>query len=262
MENINFILPEIFISLGIMFLLMIGVFKNKSTTIVYTLSVVVLLITLGLIVNFPSNQETYLFNSSYKIDQLSTFMKIITIISGIFVLISSYKYVKIEKIFKIEYSILILCSILGMLVMISSYDLIVFYIGLELQSLSLYVLAAFNQALIEHKKEDGTKGRYKRYKKNCKIICDGMAKLGFKQLLPNEVQAPIIITFLQPKVQNFDFKKFYNSLSDKGFLIYHGKLTVADTFRIGCIGNLYEKDMNEAILAVENTLKDLDIKLI
>ena len=144
MENINFILPEIFISLGIMFLLMLGVFKKNSSGIVYTLSVVILLITLGLIINFPSGQEIYLFNNSYKIDQLSTFMKIITIISGIFVLISSYKYTKIEKIFKIEYSILILCSILGMLVMISSYDLIVFYIGLELQSLSLYILAAFN----------------------------------------------------------------------------------------------------------------------
>ena len=145
MENINFILPEIFISLGIMFLLMLGVFKKNSSGIVYTLSVVVLLITLGLIINFPSGQEIYLFNNSYKIDHLSTFMKIITIISGIFVLISSYKYTKIEKIFKIEYSILILCSILGMLVMISSYDLMVFYIGLELQSLSLYVLAAFNR---------------------------------------------------------------------------------------------------------------------
>ena len=145
MENINFILPEIFISLGIMFLLMLGVFKKNSSGIVYTLSVVILLITLGLIINFPSGQEIYLFNNSYKIDQLSTFMKIITIISGIFVLISSYKYIKIEKIFKIEYCILILCSILGMLVMISSYDLMVFYIGLELQSLSLYVLAAFNR---------------------------------------------------------------------------------------------------------------------
>ena len=145
MENINFIHPEIFISLGIMFLLMLGVFKKNSSGIVYTLSVVILLITLGLIINFPSGQEIYLFNNSYKIDHLSTFMKIITIISGIFVLISSYKYTKIEKIFKIEYSILILCSILGMLVMISSYDLIVFYIGLELQSLSLYVLAAFNR---------------------------------------------------------------------------------------------------------------------
>ena len=145
MDNINFILPEIFISLGIMFLLMVGVFKKNSEVIVYVLSIVVLLISLGLVVNFPPNQEAYLFNSSYKIDQLSTFMKIITIISGIFVLISSYKYTKIEKIFKIEYSILILCSILGMFVMISSYDLIVFYIGLELQTLSLYVLAAFNQ---------------------------------------------------------------------------------------------------------------------
>ena len=145
MENINFILPEIFISLGIMFLLMLGVFKKNSSGIVYTLSVVILLITLGLIINFPSGQEIYLFNNGYKIDQLSIFMKIITIISGIFVLISSYKYTKIEKIFKIEYSILILCSILGMLVMISSYDLMVFYIGLELQSLSLYVLAAFNR---------------------------------------------------------------------------------------------------------------------
>ena len=145
MENINFILPEIFISLGIMFLLMLGVFKKNSSGIVYTLSIIILLITLGLIINFPSGQEIYLFNNGYKIDQLSIFMKIITIISGIFVLISSYKYIKIEKIFKIEYFILILCSILGMLVMISSYDLIVFYIGLELQSLSLYVLAAFNR---------------------------------------------------------------------------------------------------------------------
>tara|TARA_X000000368_G_C22995244_1_gene696302 strand:- start:213 stop:1409 length:1197 start_codon:yes stop_codon:yes gene_type:complete len=72
-------------------------------------------------------------------------MKVITIVSGIFVLISSYSYAKLERISDIEYSILILCSILGMLVMIGSYDLIVFYIGLELQSLSLYVLAAFNR---------------------------------------------------------------------------------------------------------------------
>jgi len=145
MENIDFIFPEIFISLGIMFLLIIGVFKKNSTGLVYSLSILVLLITLGLIINHPSNQEIYLFNNSYIIDELSVFMKITTILSGIFVLVSSYKYTKLENIFKIEYSILILCSILGMLVMISSYDLIVFYIGLELQSLALYVLAAFNR---------------------------------------------------------------------------------------------------------------------
>ena len=145
MENINFILPEIFISLSIMFLLIFGVFKKNSSSLVYSLAIITLIIALGLIINFPQDQETYLFNNSYKIDQLSIFMKVITIISGIFVLISSYDYTKLTKISNIEYSVLILCSILGMLVMIGSYDLIVFYIGLELQSLSLYVLAAFNR---------------------------------------------------------------------------------------------------------------------
>ena len=149
MENINFILPEIFISLSIMFLLIFGVFKKNSSSLVYLLAIITLIIALGLIINFPQDQETYLFNNSYKIDQLSIFMKVITIISGIFVLISSYDYTKLTKISNIEYSVLILCSILGMLVMIGSYDLIVFYIGLELQSLSLYVLAAFNRNKIK-----------------------------------------------------------------------------------------------------------------
>ncbi len=145
MNQINFILPEIFLSLSIMFLLILGVFKEKSSALIYSLSVIVLLITAGLTFNLPSNQEIDLFNNSYKIDQLSIFMKIVTLFSGIFVLICSYRYSKLKSIFKIEYSILILSSILGMLVMISSYDLIVFYIGLELQSLALYVLAAFNR---------------------------------------------------------------------------------------------------------------------
>jgi len=145
MNNLNFIYPEIFISLSMMFLLIIGVFKKKSSDLVFLLSAVTLLISLGALIKFPSDQELFLFNESYKIDQLSTFMKIVTIISGIFVLISSYKYVKLVKILDIEYPILILSSILGMLVMISSYDLIVFYVGLELQTLSLYVLAAFDK---------------------------------------------------------------------------------------------------------------------
>ena len=124
-----------------------------------------------------------------------------------------------------------------------------------------HVLAAFNQALKEHSKEGGTKGRFKRYKENCKIICERMSSMGFKQLLPDKIQAPIIITFLQPDHPNFEFEKFYNSLSDKGFLIYPGKLTVANTFRIGCIGHLNKKDMHQAIDAVKKTLKELDIKL-
>ncbi len=145
MTNINLVLPEIFISLALMFFLIIGVFKKNSSNLIYNLSIFSLIILLALIVNLTSINETSLFNESYKIDELSTFMKILTIFSGIFVMLTSSKYLKLTKIFKIEYPVLILCSILGMMVMISSNDLIVFYMGLELQSLSLYILASFNR---------------------------------------------------------------------------------------------------------------------
>ena len=144
MINYNLILPEIFISLSIMFLLIFGVFKKNSSKIVYNLSSISLIIGLGLLLVFSETYDYYLFLDSYKIDNLSFFMKLLTILSGIFVLLISYKYIEKIKIIKIEYPILILSAILGMLVMISSNDLIVFYMGLELQSLPLYVLAAIN----------------------------------------------------------------------------------------------------------------------
>ncbi len=149
MNNLNYLYPEIFISLSIMFLLVIGVFKKNSSTMIYNLSIIALICTLALILNYPIETNIYLFNDSYKIDYLSSFMKILTMISGIFVLITSSRYLKLFKIFQIEYSILILSSILGMMVMIGSHDLIVFYIGLELQSLALYVLASFNRDQIK-----------------------------------------------------------------------------------------------------------------
>ena len=145
MNNLNFVYPEIFISISIMFLLILGVFKKNSSNLIYNLSIITLIGTLVLTFNYPINTDNTLFNESYKIDYLSTFMKILVFIGGIFTLIISFKYLKIFKILQIEYSILILTSILGMMVMISSNDLIVFYIGLELQSLSLYVLASFNR---------------------------------------------------------------------------------------------------------------------
>ncbi len=145
MNNLNFVYPEIFISISIMFLLILGVFKKNSSNLIYNLSIITLIGTLVLTFNYPINTDNTLFNESYKIDYLSTFMKILVFIGGIFTLIVSFKYLKIFKILQIEYSILILTSILGMMVMISSNDLIVFYIGLELQSLSLYVLASFNR---------------------------------------------------------------------------------------------------------------------
>ena len=145
MDKLNFIYPEIFISLSVMFLLILGVFKKKSSNLIVSLSVITLIGTLVLIFGNPIDTNLSLFDGSYKIDYMSSYMKILTILSGIFVLITSSKFLKIYKLFNIEYPILILCSILGMMVMISSNDLIVFYIGLELQSLSLYVLAAFNR---------------------------------------------------------------------------------------------------------------------
>ena len=88
-----------------------------------------------------------------------------------------------------------------------------------------------------------------------------MKELGFEQLLPDNLQAPIIITFKQPNDPKFNFEKFYNALSDKDFLIYPGKLTVAETFRLGCIGNLDEQDMMDTIKAVKEVVTELGLTL-
>ena len=146
MNNINLVLPEIFISLSIMFLLVLGVFKKNSSKLVYNITLLVFLFSIIITLN-----ETYsidritLFNDSIVIDYMSSLMKIFTLVSAFFVLVISPSYLKTFKIFKIEYPILILSSVLGMMVMISSNDLMVFYMGLELQSLALYVLATFNR---------------------------------------------------------------------------------------------------------------------
>ena len=138
--DIYYVIPEIFLSLSLMFLLLLGVFKKDGSNFVYNLSKVVLIITIPLILNVPLNGETLIFNDSYKIDFLSNFIKILIVVSTLFVLLTSSQYLKSIKIFHVEYPILIISSILGMMVMVSSNDLIVFYIGLELQSLALYVL--------------------------------------------------------------------------------------------------------------------------
>ena len=145
MENLDLILPEILTSLAIMLFLIIGVFKKKSASLIYNLTTISLAILLASVYNLTNISETLLFNESYIIDDLSNFMKIIMILSGIFVMLASSKYLQITKINNIEYPVLVLSAILGMMVMISSNDLIVFYMGLELQSLALYVLASFNR---------------------------------------------------------------------------------------------------------------------
>ncbi len=150
MENLELIFPEIFISLSIMFLLILGVFKKNSSKLIHNISLIILLITAAITFNETLGiNETTLFDNSISIDYLSSFMKIITLIAAFLVLVISSNYLKTLKIFKIEYPILILSSVLGMMIMISSNDLIVFYMGLELQSLALYVLATFNRDQIK-----------------------------------------------------------------------------------------------------------------
>ena len=146
MSNIELVFPEIFISLSIMFLLILGVFKKNSSKIIQNLSLLILLITAVITFNETlSVKQITLFNESVIIDYLSSFMKIVTLLAAFVVLLVSPNYLRTFKIFKIEYPILILSSVLGMMIMISSNDLIVFYMGLELQSLALYVLATFDR---------------------------------------------------------------------------------------------------------------------
>jgi 2-aminoethylphosphonate-pyruvate transaminase len=123
-----------------------------------------------------------------------------------------------------------------------------------------HVLAAFHQALAEHTAEGGVAGRGKRYRDNCRILVDGMRALGFETLLPDAIQAPIIVTFHMPADPNFHFQTFYDRLKDRGFVIYPGKLTVADSFRIGCIGRLGATEMKAALAAIREVMAELGVK--
>ena len=144
MQTIIYILPELFLSIAIMFLLMLGVFIKKSFKLVNLLTILSLIFAIALVLNQP-NEIIKIFNGSYIIDKLSIFMKVLTLLFCVFVLLLSKDYIKNNSIDKIEYPIIILASTLGMILMISSYDLIVFYLGLELQSLCLYILASFKR---------------------------------------------------------------------------------------------------------------------
>jgi 2-aminoethylphosphonate-pyruvate transaminase len=122
-----------------------------------------------------------------------------------------------------------------------------------------HVIVAFDQALLEHEEEGGVPGRGARYARNCRILVDGMRELGFQTLLPDELQAPIIVTFHMPADPSFVFQTFYDCLGERGFVIYPGKLTVADSFRIGCIGRLGEGEMRGALNAVRETLAHMGV---
>lgn len=120
-------------------------------------------------------------------------------------------------------------------------------------------LLALAQALTELDEEGGVSARGRRYSNNCQILRQGMRAMGFETLLPDELQAPIIVTFHKPNHPAFEFRQFYDRLREKGFVIYPGKITHADTFRIGCIGDIGVDEMNGALGAINTTLKEMGI---
>lgn len=123
----------------------------------------------------------------------------------------------------------------------------------------IHVIVAFHQALNELRAEGGADGRGRRYAENCRVLVQGMRALGFRTLLPDARQAPIIVTFHMPKDRRFVFQSFYDGLKERGFVIYPGKLTVAESFRIGCIGRLGPGDMRAALTAVEDVLAGIGL---
>lgn len=124
-----------------------------------------------------------------------------------------------------------------------------------------HVIVAFAKAIEQFEAEGAVAGRHKRYLNNCRILIDGMTALGFETLLPASLQAPIIVTFKMPADPAFDFQKFYDRVKDHGFVLYPGKLTVAPSFRVGCIGHLGEDDMNQALQVMSDVLSEMGINL-
>ena len=116
-----------------------------------------------------------------------------------------------------------------------------------------HVVRAFSQALSELEEEGGIAKRYSRYAFNQKVLVDGMRNLGFKTLLPDEMHSPIITSFITPTSERYTFQVFYNILKSKGFVIYPGKISNQDTFRVGNIGEVYPADMERLI----NTISEI-----
>ncbi len=122
-----------------------------------------------------------------------------------------------------------------------------------------HVIAALDRALEEHAAEGGVAGRGRRYRENCRVLVAGMRAMGFETLLADRLQAPIIVTFRTPADPNFRFDRFYDCLVERGYVIYPGKLTAADSFRIGCIGRLGAAEIEGALEAIGATLAEMGV---
>jgi len=123
----------------------------------------------------------------------------------------------------------------------------------------IHCIVAFDQALTEHEAEGGVAGRGARYRSNWRILIDGMRALGFEALLPEHLQAPIIVTFRMPADPRFHFQAFYDKLKDRGYVIYPGTLSASPSFRIGCIGRLDESHMKGALAAIKAAMAEMGV---
>jgi len=117
-----------------------------------------------------------------------------------------------------------------------------------------HVVRAFYQALLELEAEGGVESRAQRYKQNQQTLVEGMERIGFKALLPREHQSPIITSFYYPESPVFTFGQFYERLKKEGFVLYPGKISAADTFRIGNIGDVHPQDMERLVQAIERNI--------
>jgi 2-aminoethylphosphonate-pyruvate transaminase len=122
-----------------------------------------------------------------------------------------------------------------------------------------HVLVALAEAILQFEEEGGQPARLARYTENYRTLIHGMARLGFMPFLDPAVQAPIIVTFHAPGDARYDFKAFYASARERGFILYPGKLTQMETFRVGCIGAIGPNEMEQAVQAVALALEDMGI---
>jgi 2-aminoethylphosphonate-pyruvate transaminase len=123
-----------------------------------------------------------------------------------------------------------------------------------------HVVAALRSALNQYQVQGGLPARLARYTENCAALVSGMRALGFKTFLPDAVQAPIIVTFHSPPDPAYDFIEFYRRVRDHGFILYPGKLTAVDTFRVGCIGAIGAETLRQAVAAIAEALREMGVR--
>ncbi len=123
-----------------------------------------------------------------------------------------------------------------------------------------HVLAALRAAIDQYQREGGLAARQARYQANCAALVNGMRALGFKTFLPDALQAPIIVTFHAPADPAYQFADFYRRVRDKGFILYPGKLTAVETFRVGCIGAIGPEVMRRAVAAIGEAINSMGVR--